>query len=237
MCIARKPFILFYFQVTIEMVCLFPHEYPSVAPCVFTRCEKMDKSSHSQLNEDLQQYISGIERGEICMFSVIEWIQEHFVKYLKKEVKIKKKKDKEYDTTFTRLWIYSHHIFSKFKRRDIIDWAHEMKLTGFSLPGKPGIICVEGYSQTVEDYWSRLRALNWKKIMIKETENTDIGKNNINQFRKFDKFEEKVFEVRSGKGREYHMDMGQFKDFLNDHGLGYIFSIYFGVEGKGTAVT
>jgi hypothetical protein len=49
-----------------------------------------------------------------------------------------------------------------------------MKLTGFSLPGKPGIICVEGYSEDIDDYWSRLRALNWKKICVRERENIEI---------------------------------------------------------------
>lgn len=222
-------------KVMIEIVCLYPHEYPSVAPCVFTRCEKMDRSSHSQLNEDLLQFICSLDKGEICMYSIIEWIQENFVKYLKKEVKTSKKKETEYDTVFSRLWIYSHHIYSKFKRRDILDWAQELKLTGFSLPGKPGIICVEGYSQIVDDYWSRLRSLNWKKICAREREDTDIGKTDIKQFRKFDKFEEKVFESRSGKSREYHMDMGLFYDFLKEHGCEHIFSCYFGIDGKGTS--
>jgi hypothetical protein len=31
------------------------------------------------------------------------------------------------------------------------------------------------------------------------------------------------------------MDMGLFCDFLNDHKLGHIFSVYFGVDGKGTS--
>lgn len=219
---------------------MYPHEYPSVTPCVFTRCENMDRNSHSQLNEDLQQFILGLDRGEICLFSVIEWIQENFGKFLKKQVTVKtrKKKETEYHKSFSRLWIYSHHIYSKFKRRDILDWAHEMKLTGFSLPGKPGIICVEGYSEDIDDYWSRLRALNWKKICVRERENIEIGEKDIKQFRKFDNFEEKVFEARAGKAREYHMDMGLFCDFLNDHKLGHIFSVYFGVDGKGaSAVT
>jgi hypothetical protein len=37
----------------------------------------MDRNSQSQLNEDLQQFILGLDRGEICLFSVIEWIQEN----------------------------------------------------------------------------------------------------------------------------------------------------------------
>jgi hypothetical protein len=52
----------------------------------------MDRNSQSQLNEDLQQFILGLDRGEICLFSVIEWIQENFGKFLKKQVTVKTRK-------------------------------------------------------------------------------------------------------------------------------------------------
>ena len=44
---------------------------------------------------------------------------------------------------FCRYWIYSHHIYSKIKRKNILDMSKEYDLSGFCLPGKPGIICVE----------------------------------------------------------------------------------------------
>lgn len=106
------------------------------------------------------------------------------------------------------MWIYSYYIFSKFKRRDIIDWVEELKLIGFSLFGKLGVICVEGYSRNVDDYWYRFRGMNWKRIVIKEKEEIDIGDDDIDKYRKFFNFEEKVFNVRGGKGREYYMDFG-----------------------------
>jgi hypothetical protein len=50
---------------------------------------------------------------------------------------------------FSRYWIHSHHIYSKAKRRDLLALAQQYRLTGFCLPGKPGIICVEvGDSRT-----------------------------------------------------------------------------------------
>ena len=56
---------------------------------------------------------------------------------------------------FTRLWIYSHHIYNKEKRKCILEWAKELDLTGFSMPGKPGVVCVEGIQEHCEDYWQR----------------------------------------------------------------------------------
>lgn len=194
----------------------------------------MSRSNHRSLNEDLQNFIITIERGEICLYSVIEWIQENVMNYSNESQSSgnEEKAKEEEDTIFTRLWIYSHHIYSKFKRRDIIDWAEELKLTGFSLPGKPGVICVEGYSRPVDEYWHRLRRLNWKRLAIREKEETDVGDETLTKYRKFGKFEEKVFDVRGGKGREYHMDLGMLYEFLKSHGSGHIFQVYFGVEGR-----
>ena len=193
----------------------------------------MNKDNHRRLNEDINEFIAGLDRGEICIYSVIGWIQENIDKYI--EINSEESKlptSKHVDTTLTRLWIYSHHIYSKFKRRDIIDWAQELKLFGFSLPGKPGVICVEGYSSMVDEFWYRIRRLNWKRLVIKEQETKEIGNDDIRKHTKFDDFEEKVFDARGGKGREYHMDLGQLYDFLVQHDSGQIFSLYFGVEGR-----
>ena len=199
----------------------------------------MDKNNHRKLNEDLADFISKTDRGELCMYSVIEWIQENLNNYVsdksKEDQSDGSKVKQEEDTVFTRLWIYSHHIYSKFKRRDIIDWAEELKLTGFSLPGKPGVVCVEGYSRPVDEYWYRLRRLNWKRLAIKEKDDIDIGDEDISKYRKFSNFEEKVFDVRGGKAREYHMDLGMFYRFLEQHEFGHIFHTYFGVDGKSSS--
>ena len=56
---------------------------------------------------------------------------------------------------FSRFWIYSHHIYNKDKRKSILEWAKELDLTGFSMPGKPGVICIEGPQNNCEEYWQR----------------------------------------------------------------------------------
>ncbi len=56
---------------------------------------------------------------------------------------------------FSRFWIFSHHIYSKEKRKLILEWSRELKLSGFSLPGKPGVVCAEGETGNCEEYWRR----------------------------------------------------------------------------------
>lgn len=222
------------------MSCHLPHDYPVVAPEVFVRAKNLTKDGHKHFNEDLHEYVTSLDRGEIIVCSVTQWIQDNGQNYYDKGEKQQIGKIKERipeDDMFLRLWIYSHHIYSKFKRRDILDWAHELKLSGFSLPGKPGIICVEGYSRPTEEFWHRIRRLNWKKLVIKEKEEFAIDDGDPKTFQKFANFEEKVFDVRGGKSREYHMDLGKLFTFLEEHGCAKVFCIYFGVEGKASGTS
>ena len=56
------------------------------------------------------------------------------------------------------------------------------------MPGKPGIVCLEGILETCNDVWTIIKQWNWKKINVKfteEEENLSYG-----SFRKFENFEE-----------------------------------------------
>lgn len=127
-------------------------------------------------------------------------------------------------TNFSRLWIYSHHIYNIEKRRNIINWAHQLHLNGFSMPGKPGIICVEGQDSDVNEYWIRLRNLTWKKLQIKEKESLgDASNNNL----RFNQFEELAFF----HDNHTKQDLGQLHQYLHDRQLERMFNLYFGFEG------
>jgi len=126
--------------------------------------------------------------------------------------------------SYSRLWIYSHHIYNIEKRRNIVNWAHEFHLNGFSMPGKPGIICVEGQESDVDEYWTRLRNLTWKRLQMKEKE--FLGDTNENNLR-FNQFQELEFLLNNnGKG-----DFGQFYQYLQDRQLEKMFNLYFGFDG------
>ena len=128
------------------------------------------------------------------------------------------------------MFIYSHHIYSVNKRRNIVQWAKDLNLNGFSMPGKPGMICVEGETDSVQEFWIKLRSLAWHKLQIKDTQTFQLNedKSNLNEFSKFDNFEEKIFSINN----DANIDLGQLFSFLKEKNLNYIFSMYFGVEGK-----
>lgn len=46
-------------------------------------------------------------------------------------------------------WILSHHIRNPKKRKVIVEWARELNLSGCCLPGRPGIVVIEGDGNNV----------------------------------------------------------------------------------------
>ncbi|KAK6976032.1 RWD domain-containing protein 2A [Biomphalaria glabrata] len=223
-----------------ELVCNLPHEYPFVRPQIYTRVPEISRERHRQLREEMNNELENIVEGELAVGVLLEWLKERLyteVNYLLSEPSKKSEEKRCLEPgrdTFSRMWIFSHHIYSKVKRLEILDWGKELKLHGFCMPGKPGIICAEGMTCDVEEFWHRVRRLSWKKIGIVEQEvfpwpESSEGKSALYKFQQFD---ELVLDARGGKGREYHMDLGQFSKYLEQHNSGHIFNTLFGLDSK-----
>ena len=137
-----------------------PSNYPRVKPEIYIRSSRMDRSKYSNFNEALKNFTDSQREGEPCVYAIILWVQDNIEKYLKNlnvlcnEENLSKGCEAVFE--FARYWVYSHHIYSKFKRRDIHNIAKENSLTGFCLAGKPGIVCVEGALDDCEYWWQQV---------------------------------------------------------------------------------
>ncbi|KAG8450270.1 hypothetical protein GDO86_002791 [Hymenochirus boettgeri] len=211
----------------LELHCSYPLQYPTVPPEIVARSPYLVRSQQAQLNLDLNNYLKNNCNGDVCILSATEWVKDHASTYLKDSsvtsLELQGNAETPEKAMFTRLWIYSHHIYS-------------MELSGFCMPGKPGIVCVEGLRDLCEEFWSRLRKLTWRRILIKHREDvplscpiSDIGKE-IQKLRIFPPVEEKAFDLHGARGN--HMDLGQLFQFLSDYGCASIFPMYFGIEGR-----
>ena len=91
------------------------------------------------------------DEGELYICELIEWINDNVERFKieKEKTKVKSKNDLKW----CRYWIYSHHIYSAEKRRNMAQLSDEFDLRGFVLPGKPGIICVEGDSDDCHRFY------------------------------------------------------------------------------------
>ncbi|XP_014667460.1 PREDICTED: RWD domain-containing protein 2B-like [Priapulus caudatus] len=219
----------------LELLVSFPHEYPSRAPPEFyARWSPLANDKHRQLNEDLRAHAGATYERDLCVVQTTQWLQEHAPAYLSVAIRVDAAAARTRGpVAFKRLWIYSHHIYSKVKRRDMLDLASELRLTGFTLPGKPGVVCVEGCCADVDDFWSRVRNWTWKRISAKREETCAVtGYDDVDRLRKFENFEEKAFNVRKQYSREFTQDLGLFYKFLEEKDLGFVFKDFFGVDGK-----
>jgi len=134
------------------------------------------RTQHSRFTEALRAAIMDLHvPGEPCVHEGIRWILDHIDAYLLDSPEHgwnARKQVATYDApvSFTRLWIYSHHIYNTTKRKTIIETARELDLSGFSVVGKPGIVCVEGVRASIENFWSRIRAMQWQRICVRHRE-------------------------------------------------------------------
>ncbi|CAM4754305.1 unnamed protein product [Rotaria magnacalcarata] len=213
-------------NTTVELQFIYPLHYPESPVDVHLRTY-LSRECYEKFNESVKSFLnSKISSQEPYIMEFISWIQDNQTLFLISNDTAAKLTNEQIITkkNFTRLWIYSHHIYNIDKRRNIINWAHELHLNGFSMPGKPGIICVEGQESDVDEYWTRLRNLTWKKLQIKEKESLgDIEDNRLC----FNQFQELAF-LHDNHTKQ---DLGQFYQYLQDKQLERMFNLFFGFHG------
>ncbi|KAL7643335.1 UNVERIFIED_CONTAM: hypothetical protein RMT77_006627 [Armadillidium vulgare] len=222
-------------KVTLHVA--LPVFYPNELPDIYVRSNELSRQTQLELNAELNLFLESLEKGDLVIGSIIAWLQERSDEFLMKDVNklslpIDKAQFDDFEETFCRMWIYSHHIYSK--RKDIKELSDEYQLTGFCLPGKPGIICVEGLLKNVNSWWHTVRSWNWQKILCKKHEENKVNLHeDIQTLRRFEKFRElgPDSNIRI-KGSGFHVDMGDLFRYLEEHESGYMFEEFFGVSGK-----
>lgn len=175
------------------------------------------------------------------LFQAYQWIQDNAETFNNRqdetiESKLIEAIDKPID--MERLWIYSHHLLSNTKRRDMVVLAKQLELTGFHRPGRPGIICVEGRKLNTQEFWRTVRSWNWQKIGVRRNDTeTVVGYDAAMQFRRFKMtYHEIRFSEIDETGESFQnnkleeMDMGLFLKFLNKHQCGDVKRDLFGFE-------
>uniref|UniRef100_A0A4Y0BG80 RWD domain-containing protein n=1 Tax=Anopheles funestus TaxID=62324 RepID=A0A4Y0BG80_ANOFN len=233
-------------QILVEL----PHLYPALEiPRIVIRSSGIPRDQERMLTSKIEQYIEEevVERDEPYVYQVIGWIQDNFTELLqttgeKKEhptVPSKRSDTANEPIVFERLWIYSHHLKSKTKRQTIIKTARDLKLSGFSRPGKPAIICVEGQQSDTQEFWRTIKPLKWQKIQIKFNETETVSdEKEMAALRHFESvFREELFcEMDEDSDTEDQpMSMSLFMKFLEKHSCGYIKKELFGFQNASEA--
>lgn len=74
---------------------------------------------------------------------------------------------------FGRRMLWFHHIKSPEKRKEIVARARGAQLRGFSKPGFPGVIVVEGRDDECKSFVEGLRALRWQAMDVRWEQTLD----------------------------------------------------------------
>lgn len=234
-------------EVSMSLLVSLPPLYPFVKCGFAVRCASLSKQAMTRLSTDLNSELSRQEEGDLCVGILLAWLTDHAPQYIAEDTtsqnrtaaasassSISDAGNSKKKNTFCRMWVYSHHIYSKVKRKDLQELSEEYDLTGFVLPGKPGLVCVEGTQLNTDTWWSIVRSWNWQKISCKRQETKPLSVDrSLSSHRRFDRFQELGTgdDIRV-KGGGYHVDMGDLYRFLKKHASEYMFKEYFGVEGR-----
>ncbi|CAH8297353.1 unnamed protein product, partial [Schistosoma turkestanicum] len=148
----------------LELSIVLPDGYPScnnthhpVKPIITLRLLSENNSTGSinlrELSSRFNDWLNEITNtGEPILIACIDWLQNELLSN-----EFKESEQQSFSTTTTTpnsivtinekivcLWIISHHIRSPIKRRLILEWSKELQLTGCCMPGRPGLVIVEG---------------------------------------------------------------------------------------------
>lgn len=128
-------------------------------------------------------------------------------------------------STIVRVWFYFPSISTRSKRDDFIIHAPSYSLTGFLYAGKPGLLCVEGDSQDIDEYMKYIKTESWgdipahhKKVRERYRETKDVE-------RVFPNMTETTDLVGERRGQRANRgDMKAMEEWLTERGLGKAFT-------------
>lgn len=74
------------------------------------------------------------------------------------------------DEQTKRILIWTHHLLSTSKRKSILAWSRSLSLSGFSRPGYPGAIVVEGPVSSVDEFERLIKGMKWQALQVRAEE-------------------------------------------------------------------
>ncbi|CAG9982479.1 unnamed protein product [Clonostachys byssicola] len=174
---------------------------------------------------DAARLTSDIPKEDI--FTIIEAVKDLAAEYLaSRKASALANAKKNIDEAIVRVWFYFPSISTRSKRDDLINHAPGYGLTGFLLAGKPGVLCVEGGSQAIDDYMKFIKTESWgdipsghKKVSERYRESGPDIK------RAFQDMQEITDDLGERRGeRANRNDMKALEAWLNEKGVGEAFS-------------
>lgn len=167
---------------------------------------------------ELALLIDGIPVEDVL--SAIEHVREAASAYLATQHESQMTRNNQSAKPTVRVWFYFPSISTREKRDDLVTHAPSYGLTGFLLAGKPGILCLEGDAQDIDDYMKFIKTESWgdipsqhKKVSERHRETEDVN-------RCFKGMQEITDQLEKRGERSNRSDMKALESWLAERELG-----------------
>lgn len=214
-------------KIKMELSVLLGQYYPTVEqPSLTIRTDTLSKSQEALIKRAIEEYIeTEVDRSEPYIFHIISWLQDNVDEIVAEKSQAQDDTEvQEIAVKFERVWIWSHHIYSKIKRQNILKLCKTHNISGFMWSGKPGVICLEGDMDEVQGVVKAIKSWQWQKLKIVKSETGDEA-----NFLRFTSFEE-ILTGNDEDGEDVKMDSGRFFKYLEAHQSGNMKMELFGFE-------
>lgn len=122
-----------------------------------------------------------------------------------------------------RSWFYFPSISTREKRDDLVNHAPSYQLSGFLLAGKPGVLCLEGVAQNIDDFMKFIKTESWGNIPSGHKKVSEVLREICTE-RSFTGMEEITDQIEKHGARANRSDMKALERWLGEKGLGETFA-------------
>ncbi|KAI0023460.1 hypothetical protein F4780DRAFT_82097 [Xylariomycetidae sp. FL0641] len=189
----------------------------------------MSKAEVFQLNAQIPQSDDVLTCIELVQDLALRQLSRSLEARANAEVQSEDKGSRGPGGAITRVWFYFPSISTRAKRDDLVNNAPSYGLTGFLLAGKPGILCLEGASQRIDEYMRFIKTESWgdippqhKKVSERYRETGPDMKPAFNDMQEITGLVGERRGERANRG-----DMKALESWLTERGLGYAFTTVF----------
>jgi hypothetical protein len=191
---------------------------------ILLRCEELSRARLEGANTTLAAHLASLRVADdeaFCLCGGLEYLRDQAeVLFPRAAVVQSVEVSAAQDGPWVSQWIYFIGFYTKSIVQDFCATAAANNLSGFLMPGKPGISCLEGTPKDVAAFIKAVRMVvfatvpaSMRKMNIILTEQHTCGP------RRFTGFSETPFKSASGHKRSDMADMTALRAFLLEHSV------------------
>ncbi|GAB7344949.1 hypothetical protein MBLNU457_3382t1 [Dothideomycetes sp. NU457] len=162
-----------------------PPNYPETnLPTAYLTCNgHIQTSTRKQARSILSAVLADITPGQECLDVLVQQLSEQLSTLSSTDDNNHthdsqtnprtKPQSQSHTSRIKTTLLWSHHLLATSKRKDIVSWSRSLRLNGYSRPGYPGAVLIEGEEDDVDEFVSRIKELRWQALQVRGEETSE----------------------------------------------------------------